>query len=254
MATPSASKTPAATTSVPASSAGGVLGAWPTPTGDKSVTSTIKVPTSLNGGMKRFIGSGALGGDSQDEDQDPIFELADGATLENVILGDPAADGVHCLGSCTLRNVWWQDVGEDAATFKGTSASATYVVDGGGARQADDKVFQFNGQGKLTVKNFQAENFGKLVRMCGNCKTQYQRHAVISNVKVTSPGKVLVGVNANYGDTATLSGVTVVGDSARKITICERFKGNNTGAEPSSLGTGSDGTHCLYSASDITYK
>ena len=37
----------------------------------------------------------------------------------------PAADGVHCKGSCTLRNVWWQDVGEDAATFKGTAASQT---------------------------------------------------------------------------------------------------------------------------------
>ena len=70
---------------------------------------------------------------ARSEGQDALFELADGATLSNVIIGTPAADGVHCLGTCTLKNVWWQDVGEDAATFKGTSASQTMTIDGGGA-------------------------------------------------------------------------------------------------------------------------
>ncbi|WP_413230240.1 pectate lyase [Kitasatospora herbaricolor] len=45
-----------------------------------------------------------------------MLEPADGAVLQNVVLGDPAADGVHCNGSCTLKNVWWDNVGEDAAT------------------------------------------------------------------------------------------------------------------------------------------
>ncbi len=125
-------------------------------------------------------------------------------------------------------------------------------MDGGGARKADDKVLQFNGAGTLTIRNFQVEDFGKLVRSCGNCSTQYQRHIVISKVKATAPGKVLVGINSNYGDTATLSGVTVVGD--QDLTICERFKGNSSGAEPTSLGEGADGTYCRYSASDITYQ
>jgi hypothetical protein len=211
------------------------------------------VSGTYDGALKRFYGSGALGSDDQSEDQGPIFELADGATLKNVIIGDPAADGVHCLGSCTIQNVWWEDVGEDAATFKSKSASATYLVDGGGAKKADDKVLQFNGAGTLTVRNFQVEDFGKLVRSCGNCKTQFTRHIVVSNVRATSPGKVLVGINSNFGDTAKISGVTVIGDTSKKLVICERFKGNSTGAEPTEVGSGSDGTNCVYSASAIAY-
>lgn len=253
-ATPStsapATKTP--TAAPPATGGTTTLGAWPTPTGKKAVSATIAVSGTYDGGLARFYGSGGLGGDSQSEGQDPLFELADGAVLKNVVLGSPAADGVHCLGSCTLQNVWWEDVGEDAASFKGKSASAKYVVDGGGARKADDKVLQFNGAGTLTIKNFQVEAFGKLVRSCGNCSTQYQRHIVLSNVKATAPGNVLVGVNANFGDTATLSGVTVVGD--KDITLCERFKGNDSGDEPTSLGSGADGTHCKYSESAVAYK
>ncbi len=256
-ASAAASKSAAART-VPApgtDSAGGTtLGGWPVVAGVKAVTASIEVSGTYDGGLRRFFGSGGLGGAGQDENQGPIFELADGAVLKNVVLGAPAADGVHCLGSCTLQNVWWEDVGEDAATFKGKSASATYLVSGGGARNADDKVFQFNGAGTLTVQNFQVADFGKLARSCGNCDTQYERHIVVRNVRATGPGKALVGINANYGDTATISGVTVVGDSSREIDICQRFQGNSSGAEPSSLGSGPDGTHCRYSASDITYK
>ncbi|SDM30563.1 Pectate lyase [Streptomyces sp. cf386] len=228
--------------------------AWPTPTTDRPVTATIEVSGSYDGGLKRFRGSGALGGDGQDEDQDPLFELADGATLKNVVLGAPAADGVHCLGSCTLRNVWWEDVGEDAATFKGASAAATYRVLGGGARHADDKVFQHNGAGTVTITDFQVADFGKLYRSCGNCGTQYRRHVVISGVQVTGPGNAIAGINANYGDTATLSGVTITGDSGRDITVCDRFQGNDSGDEPSETGSGPDGTHCRYSTSDVSYS
>src|SRR5688572_18521686 len=108
---------------------------FPTPVGSpQAVGATIKVSGTRDGGMKRFYGTGDLGSGGQEEDQGPIFELADGATLKNVVLGAPAADGVHCKGSCTLSNVWWEDVGEDAATFKGTSAAQTMTVVGGGAR------------------------------------------------------------------------------------------------------------------------
>jgi hypothetical protein len=208
----------------------------------------------MDGGMRRYFGSGPLGSGGQDEDQDPIFRLAAGATLQNVILGAPAADGIHCQGACTLRNVWWEDVGEDAATFRGSSASQTMTVDGGGARAASDKVFQHNGAGTLTIRNFRVENFGKLYRSCGNCGTQFQRHVLIQNVSVQAPGGALAGVNANYGDTARLSGITIFGDSSRRIAICERYQGNDTGDEPTKLSTGADGVNCIYAASDITYR
>ncbi|MFC4059368.1 pectate lyase, partial [Planomonospora corallina] len=241
--------TPTATT------APGAPAAWPTAKGGQPVTATIEVKAGApyDGGLKRFYGSGALGGDGQDEGQDPLFKLADGAVLQNVIIGSPAADGVHCSGTCTLKNVWWEDVGEDAATFKGTSASQTMTVDGGGARKASDKTFQHNGPGTFVIKNFQITEFGKLYRSCGNCSKQYARHVVVSNVHVTAPGSSLVGINSNYGDTAKLSGITISGDSKKKISICDRYKGVTKG-EPSKIGSGADGVSCIYSTSSITYK
>ncbi|MFJ3668676.1 pectate lyase [Streptomyces sp. NPDC090106] len=235
-------------------STAGAATAWPTATGSKAVSSTIKVSGTLDGKNVKYYGSGDLGSDSQDEDQGPIFELADGATLKNVVIGTPAADGVHCKGSCTLQNVWWLDVGEDAASFKGTSSSAVYTVYGGGAKNASDKVLQFNGAGKLVVTKFQVENFGKLVRSCGNCKKQYRRTVVINDVDVTAPGKSIVGINQNYGDTASLRNVRIHGDSGKKIKTCTRFKGNATGAEPTEIGSGPDGTYCRFTASDISYE
>ncbi|MCO8276786.1 pectate lyase [Actinoplanes sp. TRM 88003] len=129
---------------------------------------------------------------------------------------------MHCDGSCTLRNVWWLDVGEDAATFR---------------------MFQHNGGGTLTIQNFQVQNFDKLYRSCGNCSTQYKRTVVINNIRATSPGSSLAGINNNYGDTATFRNI-----------ICDRYTGNSSGNEPTKTGSGPDGTYCKYSASDITYN
>ena len=128
--------------------------------------------------------SGTLGGSGQNEGQGPLFEVANGGTLQNVILGAPAADGVHCRGTCTLRNVWWEDVGEDAATLKGSSSSQTMTIENGGAKGAADKMFQHNGPGTMIIRNFCAQDFGKLYRSCGNCSSQYQRNVQMDNVMV----------------------------------------------------------------------
>jgi hypothetical protein len=240
----------AAIVALPAS---GTAATWPTPTSSQPVTATIPVSGVYDGGMKRFYGSGPLGTGGQDEDQDPIFDLASGSTLKNVILGSPAADGVHCLGTCTLQNVWWEDVGEDAATFKGTSSSQTMTIDGGGARKASDKVFQHNGPGTMVIRNFQVDDFGKLYRSCGNCKTQYKRNVVVDNVTATAPGKAIVGINTNYGDTAKLTRITIVNDKSKKIKVCDKYKGVTSG-EPTEIGSGPDSTNCLYKTSDVTYK
>jgi hypothetical protein len=226
---------------------------WPSPTGQQAVSGTIKVSGTRDGGMVRYHGSGDPGPGGQDGDRGPLFEPADGATLKNVVLGAPAADGVHCRGTRTLRNVWWEDVGEDAATFKGTSASQTMTVDGGGARKASDKVFRHNGPGRMVTRNFQVEEFGKPYRACGDCGGQYQRHVVIENVTATIPGTSPAGINSDYGDTARLARVTIVGDSSRRIVPCERCK-DVTSGEPTRIGSGPDGTHCLHSTSDITCR
>ncbi len=227
---------------------------WPSPNGSQGVSSTISVSGTKDYGMKRLYGTGDLGSGGQDEDQGPLLKLADGAVLKNVILGAPAADGVHCEGSCTLQNVWWEDVGEDAATFKGKSSGAVYTVSGGGAKEASDKVFQFNGAGTLNVSNFAVQNFGTFVRSCGNCSTQYKRTINLNSIEVTWKGGRIAGINTNYGDSATLRNITIVGDSSKKIVPCQKYIGNNTGKEPSSNGSGPDGTYCKYSSSDISYR
>lgn len=227
---------------------------WPTANGSQAVSATLSVSGTKDYGMKRLYGTGDLGSDSQDEDQGPILELAAGTVLKNVIIGAPAADGIHCLGSCTLQNVWWEDVGEDAATFLGSSSSNVYTVAGGGAKEASDKVFQFNGAGTLNVSNFAAQTFGTFVRSCGNCRTQYKRTINLNTIEATYKGSRLVGINTNYGDSATLRGITIVGDSGKKIIPCQKYIGNNTGKEPTTNGTGPDGTYCKYATSDITYR
>jgi hypothetical protein len=237
------------THSAPASAA-----TWPTPSGSQAVSSTISVSGTKDYGMKRLYGSGALGSDGQGEDQGPILKLAPGTVLKNVIIGAPAADGIHCEGSCTLQNVWWEDVGEDAATFKGSSSSNVYTVTGGGAKEASDKVFQFNGAGTLNVSNFAVKNFGTFVRSCGNCSTQYKRTINLNTIEATYKGSRLVGINTNYGDSATLRAITIVGDTSKKIVPCQKYIGNDDGDEPSTNGSGPDGTYCKYSSSDITYK
>jgi hypothetical protein len=156
--------------------------------GAQTVNATIKVNGTFDGAGKRFVAGGALGDGSQSESQKAMFDLPDGATLANVVLGSPAADGVHCAGSCTLRNVVWEDVGEDAATFRGTNA--TVLVDGGSAASGTDKVFQDNrgAGGSVTIRNFKVATFGKLYRSCGNCKLQAARTVRIENVTATAPG------------------------------------------------------------------
>jgi hypothetical protein len=248
-----ASPTPTRTTASPTPPpSGGNPPAWPTATGSVTVTATIKVSGTYDGQLQRFTAVG-LGDGDQSENQQPIFDLPSGGTLQNVIIGAPGDDGVHCEATCTLRNVWWEDVGEDAATLKGSSSSQTMTVDGGGARHADDKVFQHNGPGTFTIRNFQVSDFGKLYRSCGNCSSQYKRAVSIQNVWVTYPGSALAGINTNYGDTARFSGITIIGDTSRKISICDKYTGNDSGDEPPKIGSGADGTNCIYSASDITY-
>jgi len=212
----------------------------------RTITETIEVTGTFDGAGDTFVGGGVLGGDGQDEGQDALFELADGASLVNVTIGSPAADGVHCSGSCTLSNVNWLDVGEDAATFRGTNA--TVLIDGGSAAHAADKVFQDNrlAGGSLTIRDFTVSDFGKLYRSCGNCSSQAARTATISNLTATAPGDVLAGVNANLGDTMTISGATV----SDGIEVCNIFNGNDTGDEPTKISSEPDGVHCI--ASGIT--
>ncbi|EAU85566.1 pectate lyase C [Coprinopsis cinerea okayama7 len=176
---------------------------------------------------------------------DAVFLLEEGATLSRVVIGKNQMEGVHCLGSCTVEYVFFEDVCEDAVTIK--QKSGTSRINYGGAKGASDKVIQHNGGGTVIINNFYVENFGKLYRSCGNCKTQVKRTVQINDVWAVS-GKELVGINANYGDTATIRRTKATNVN----TICQTYNGNNSGKEPSKGSSGPDGKHCLYSNSDIS--
>lgn len=221
---------------------------FPTPVGSDQKLSSSKEVTDFDGKGARYIGTGNLGSGSGEEGQDPLFVVKAGGSLKNVILGAPAADGVHCEGSCTIENVWWEDVGEDAITLLGSSSSNVYRISNSGARKASDKVIQHNGGGTVYVKNFLVEDFGKLYRSCGNCGDQYQRKSEFDNIVANGSKSILAGVNTKYKDSAKFTNIF----PDLTMTICERYDGNNTGAEPSSVGKGADGTYCIYTPADIT--
>jgi pectate lyase C len=144
-----------AKTSCPNPGNGGVL----------NQTMVIAKNQTYDGECKRFTAGSALGDGSQSEDQQPMFRLEDGARLVNVVLGGPAADGIHTYGDVTLENITWQDIGEDALTIK---ESGTVVLNGGSARNGDDKVFQINAASTFRVSNFTASDAGKFIRQNGD--------------------------------------------------------------------------------------
>lgn len=237
---PTANPTPTGGTGTP-------NGQWPSSAGTVSISGTVNVSGTFDGGMKTYC---CIGDGSQSESQDPMFKIANGGTLQNVILGSPAGDGVHCEGTCTIRNVWWNDIGEDAATFKGTTGGTSYVI-GGGARNGSDKTFQHNGNGTVSISGFYLTGSGKLYRGCGNCSTSHQRHVKIDNVLLNNIDMV-AGINSNWGDTATITRVTISGSS--DVTVCGKYKGVAKGSEPSYLGEGWNDANCKVTQSDITYK
>ncbi|KAH7350499.1 pectate lyase-domain-containing protein [Pyrenochaeta sp. MPI-SDFR-AT-0127] len=200
---------------------------------------TIAAKASFDGGMKQWDRSTSTCSEqAEGGDADAVFLLQDGATLSNVIIGPNNGEGVHCLGTCTLNNVWWSDVCEDAATFK--QKSGTSYVNGGGARKASDKVLQHNGAGTVAVKNFYAEDIGKLYRSCGNCGTQYARKSTFDGIKVKT-GKLVAGVNGNLGDTTSIKNACLLDTK-----ICDLYKGVTSG-EPTKTASGPDGKVCATS-------
>lgn len=139
-----------------------------------------------------------------------------------------------------MNNVWWADVCEDAATFK--QASGTSYVNGGGAFHAEDKIFQFNGRGTIVIKGFYANDYGKLVRSCGNCSGNGGPRNIQIQDSVAVDGGVLCGINTNYGDTCKITNSCQ--DDGKS---CDRYTGNSSGAEPTKIGSGPDGTYCTTS-------
>jgi pectate lyase C len=129
-------------------------------TGAATVVNTTLIVGSgetFDGHCQRFVAGSAIAFASDV----PLFRMEDGARLINVVLGSPAADGIHTYGNASLSNVTWQDVGEDALTI---NARGTVEIDGGSASRADDTVFKINAPGTLRVSEFRARDALKFIR------------------------------------------------------------------------------------------
>uniref|UniRef100_A0A915NEB6 Probable pectate lyase F n=1 Tax=Meloidogyne javanica TaxID=6303 RepID=A0A915NEB6_MELJA len=193
-----------------------------------------------------------IGYGGKDEHQKPVVQISNGATLSNCIIGArkkyKAADGIHCVGNCKIKNVFHEKVGEDAITLLGTDPDSQYIIDGGGAQNAGGKVVQFDGAGNLTIRNFYMKNVYAGIASCGNCLKQYRNRKInVENLTVENltKGQFIVGVNGNYGDKATLKNITIKGKSKRQVYPCKIFKGNNQGKESPVTSMNPDKEHCI---------
>lgn len=171
-------------------------------------TITVKAGQTFDGSGKRFVAGKGVGDGSQSEGQKPVFKLEDGATLRNVVIGAPAADGVHTHGDATLENIVWEDIGEDAMTIK---ESGTVVLNGGSASNGEDKVFQINAASTFRVSNFKASRAGKFIRQNGGttfkvavfidrCDISYMDEAVFRTDSNVSTVSMTNSRTSNIGD------------------------------------------------------
>lgn len=67
--------------------------------------------TTFDGGMKTY-GRGVECTEGEGGDSDAVFWVENGGTLKNAIIGPDQLEGVHCMGACTIENVWWEAVCE----------------------------------------------------------------------------------------------------------------------------------------------
>jgi Pectate lyase len=175
-----------------------------------------------------------------------IMEIADGGTVKNVIFSAHVGDGIHCLGTCTIDNVWFQFICDDAITMLGGSGK-TATITNSGFKGARDKTIQHNGNGStVVIDNVYSEIAGKLYRSCGQgCSSSDKRTAQISNVVAIGVDQV-AGVSTN--DKATLSNVCAY----RSGTLCKTYMpGSETESTAGANGT-SEGPspNCIYKGTD----
>ncbi|KPY28584.1 pectate lyase [Pseudomonas syringae group genomosp. 3] len=158
------------------------------------VKDTIKVGAGevFDGHGATFTADKSMGNGDQGENQKPMFELAEGATLKNVNLGENEVDGIHVKAKnaqeVTIDNVHAQNVGEDLITVKGEGGAAVtnLNIKNSSAKGADDKVVQLNANTHLKVDNFKADDFGTMVRTNGG--KQFDDMSIELN-----------GIEANHG-------------------------------------------------------
>ncbi|KAF1937283.1 hypothetical protein EJ02DRAFT_426753 [Clathrospora elynae] len=97
----------------------------------------------------------------------------------------------------------------------------------------------FCAHGHSHHRRLHSRHIRQAIPLLRNCKQSAKLNVVIKNVKASN-GKLLVGINSNFGDTAMIDSATI--DSATCATsvkeTCEEFKGTTPGNEPTSVSKG----------------
>ncbi|KAJ7794730.1 pectate lyase-domain-containing protein [Mycena olivaceomarginata] len=204
---------------------------FPTPPKTSSLSAPITVTGVFDGGNVRFDRGAGACFDGEGGDSDAVFLVQSGGTVQNVVIGANQQEGIHCLGPCSLLNVWFEDVCEDAITIKQTSGQSNII--GGGAKKGSDKIVQHNGGGTVKIDSYCVQTFGKLYRSCGKLL-----------LIIGSSGSTLAGVNSNFGDVAQFDRASL--SLSNVPSICDTYEGNSSGAEPTKLTTNVSNANCKF--------
>ena len=220
---------------------------WPSAVGSPvTISGTKKVSGTYDGKMALHNGNLNDCAKGDQSSTDAIIEVADGGTVKNIVFGTNVGDGIHCLGSCTIDNVWFPYICDDAITMLGGSGK-TATITNSGFKGARDKTIQHNGDGSTVVlNNIYVETAGKLYRSCGQgCSSSEKRSATISNVVAIGASQI-AGVSTN--DKVTLTNICTY----RTPSICRTYKpGTETETTIGSNGTDEGPTaNCVYKATD----
>eukprot|EP00121_Abeoforma_whisleri_P014835 Awhi_evm1s13680 len=176
---------------------------------DISKTIVVERNQVFDGKGQTYRGKG-LGNGNQDEDQKPLFFLKEGATLKNLIITAPAADGVHIEGKNILvENVIWEDVGEDALSSK-SNKDVSVTIRNCEAYKAEDKVFQFNQRATLVLENFKGKQFGRLIR------SHYYMDLTLKNIDIER-GSSMVYIENDKDRSAGHSPVSMTNIKAKSV-------------------------------------
>lgn len=199
-------------------------------------------------------------GDS--ESQDAVLTLKNSSVRNVRIAANGGADGIHCdSGNCSLADVVWEDVCEDAATNKSEGGTMTIVGGSaynstGGYGGTPDKIFQHNSKNSTTIISggFTAWGTnGKLWRSCGNCTNNGgPRNALIYDVWINGTIGSIAGVNRNYGDVATIRDLHIQNYSSGSPKVCEEYQGVQKGSSSSKYGEYWNTYNCDVSSSDVS--
>jgi pectate lyase len=192
--------------------------------------------------------------DEQSETQPNILTVLEGGHVKNLRINRLAADGIHCKGNCTLENIVWEDVCEDAATMEGGPGTVMTII-GGSAANAEDKVFQHNGHGStIRIRGFTTFNsIGRFWQSCGDCLNNGgPRYLDLDGATINGPVTSDVArVNRNFNDKATIRNLRINDYVSGRPRICTDAIGVQPGGSGQTFGEQWETAYCDVRRSDI---